>query len=85
MAEREKFVVSKLSEAAFLEGCCNAKCTQLICDPNNAARMLFIFDLSIEEGEELVARFGSSEAFKFDNSCKYLKSKLFQKLRGKDR
>lgn len=81
--ENNRFIVTKLSEAAYLEGVHGIKCLGLELDPDNRDRALFIFNLSSEEGSRLIMAFGSSESFRFDNSVKNFKGKLFHKLKEK--
>lgn len=82
-SKKNTFVVHKLSDAAFLTGVKHIRCLDLIFDPDNASRVLFVFDLDPEEGRRLILEFGSSQAFSFDAAVKDLKGRLFQKLREK--
>ena len=76
----EKLMVDSLSSAAWLEGVCKKQCIDLVSDPYKRDRILFVFDISPEEGKTLLLRFGSSQAFDFDAATKNLKGLLFKKL-----
>jgi hypothetical protein len=81
MEPKPRFVVSKLSDAAFLEGVKRLRCEELVFDEESPNRVLFVFSIDQKEGEQMILEFGSSQAFAFDSSVKNLKGRLFSKLR----
>lgn len=82
METKPRFIVSKLSDAAFLTGVKHIRCIDLTFDKDNSARVLFVFDIDPEEGQRLILEFGSSQAFSFDSAVKDLKGRLFNKIRS---
>lgn len=71
-----KFRTTRLSEAAYLMSIKGLLCTEIREEEPGSTRMLFCFDISVEDGERSVLEFYSSESAKFDNAVKVLKTKI---------